>query len=167
MRKVTIMSGVSGSGKGTYIERTFPHIWNPMLSKGDIGGTVVVSADHYFMKEGVYVFDPSKLGDAHGGCFLYFIEILQKGFYTEVVVDNTNTTVMEIAPYMLAAQAFGWEAEIITLSIPDPFDVENYARKCAARNGGRAPLQVVLRQCNNLIHRDLPPWWKNTEIETK
>lgn len=38
-----------------------------------------------------------------------------------VVVDNPNTTPVEIAPYVLAAEAFGYAPEIITDSSQPSF----------------------------------------------
>ena len=49
MRKVIIMRGPSGSGKSTYIQKHFPDAY-------------VCSADHFFIKNGEYVFEPAKIG---------------------------------------------------------------------------------------------------------
>jgi predicted kinase len=141
MRKVIILSGISGSGKSTYIASR---------------PAVVVSADHYFTGvDGAYNFDPTKLGEAHGACFREFIELVRLGS-TDVVVDNTNTSVAEVAPYVLAAQAYGWDVEILTLMCESEDDV----RECAGRNTHGVPFQVVMVQHRQLQERILPPWWK-------
>jgi len=102
MRQVTIMMGISGSGKSTYISKMVPI---PLR---------VCSADHYFLKEGEYNFNPSKLGEAHGECFRNYVESLRKEI-PGVVVDNTNTTLAEISPYILGAQAYQYEVKVVAL----------------------------------------------------
>lgn len=156
--KVVILSGVSGSGKSTKA-RT---MWNELAA-----GTYckVVSADDFFMVDGEYKFDPSKLSAAHGACFKTFMDVLyfERGFYDLLVVDNTNTTATEIAPYVLGAQAFGVEVEILTVMC----ETEDDLKVCAARNAHGVPFQGVMRQHTNLKRRELPPWWKNTLVRVE
>lgn len=92
--KVIMMSGVPGSGKSTLVARRWP-------------GAVVFSADAYFMVDGEYRFDPSRIGEAHCGCLRSFTETLQVADVEVLVVDNTNLSVSEIAPYAALAQAYG------------------------------------------------------------
>lgn len=80
--KVIILCGVSGSGKSTIAK--------------EIGSGYVVSADDFFMASGEYKFDPTMLPAAHGQCLRDFVGCLQYGCDT-IVVDNTNTTMMEVA----------------------------------------------------------------------
>ena len=165
MGKVVILSGVSGSGKST----TARKLWNELEP-----GTYcrVVSADDFFMVEGVYKFDPTKLSEAHGKCFRDFIAELQPnavGKYNHdlVVVDNTNTTSEEIAPYILGAQAFGWEVEILT-SLPHPTtNWADYYAMCAARNAHGVGFDTIKAQHKRIVNRSLPPWWKNTHLYTE
>lgn len=139
MRKVIIMRGVSGAGKSTYVEKHFP------LAK-------VVSADHYFVNDGKYSFDASKLPEAHGSCLKQFIQALE-GFHDTVVVDNTNTTVAEIAPYYSVAQAYSYAVEIITIVV-DPV-------VAATRNVHGVGYDTVATQQKRLEReaQNFPPWW--------
>lgn len=57
--KIVIMSGISGSGKNTYIKNRF----------GSSGNVVVCSADDFFETATGYQFDMSKLSDAHSSMF--------------------------------------------------------------------------------------------------
>ncbi len=100
--KVTVLRGISGSGKSTWVERNAPN-------------AVVVSADHFFMKDGVYQFDPSQLAENHQRCFRLFMEAILRS-EAWIVVDNTNIMAWEYAPYVQAGQAFGYEVEILTLN---------------------------------------------------
>lgn len=92
---VKILSGISGSGKSTYARR----------HRG-----VIVSADDYFVRDGAYRFNPARLSSAHATCFARYLGALDDG-HPLVIVDNTNTTAVEIAPYVLAAQAKGYDHE--------------------------------------------------------
>ena len=164
--RVVIMSGVSGSGKSTYIVNNFPDRLYPMWGQIPRADTneqaVIVSADHYFqdpLVDSKYTFHASQLSLAHGKCFRKFILAMQSGA-VNVVVDNTNTTSEEIAPYILGAQAFGYEPEIITFMCESEDDV----KVAAGRNAHGVPFATVLRQYTNLRQRKLMPWWVNTII---
>ncbi len=133
--KVIIMSGIPGSGKSTYSKK--------------LGG-VVCSADHWFEREGEYKFDPTKLGMAHGACLAKFTRALMAG-EDVIVVDNTNTSSLELAPYVALAQAFGASCELVTIQC-DP-DV------AFARNVHGVPLETIRRMAAALSARTLPPFW--------
>lgn len=155
MRQVIIMSGVSGCGKSTYAKSLcIPH---------GVANSHIVSADTYFMSDGVYKFDASKLSDAHGACFKQFITYMQESV-SLVVVDNTNTTAEEIAPYILGAQAFGYEVEIRTL-LTDMTSDKVVA--LSDRNLHGVGPNSIMAQSERLVRRKLMPWWKNTDIEAK
>ncbi len=154
MGKVVVLSGVSGSGKSTYIRER-------------LGDAYVVSADHYFMRTGVYEFDASKLGDAHAQCFRMFTIQVQEGSTRGViVVDNTNTTNVEIAPYMAGARAFGWDSEIITLMC----ETDAQVAACSQRNSHGVQLPIVLQQHKRIQARliaPLPFGWMSTIVPVK
>lgn len=208
MRKVIVLSGCSGSGKSEYVKK-FGKIAGPShavpidvtpehvsLSEGDYVG--IVSADTFFINaEGEYKFEGAKLPEAHALCFRSFIRALQtKSFYHQYLfVDNTNTTTVEIAPYMLAASAFGWPAEVLTFMFQTPvpdirptFDkktkklerLDNVGTRpfwrepkeaelhfLEGRNNHRVPASEIKSQYERIWTRELPPWWKNTFIEIK
>lgn len=154
MRTVKILSGVSGSGKSTLLLET---ILEYMKGLGMTATVSVCSADTFFEKDGVYNFDPSKLSDAHGKCFRDYITALTSNVEL-IVVDNTNTTTAEVSPYILGAQAYGYEAEIITVMCETDADIE----ACAARNSHGVSKDTVWAQHRRLCGRELMPWWKNT-----
>jgi len=133
-RKVVIMRGPSGSGKSTYIKSHLPNAY-------------VCSADHFFYDdEGNYSFDPSKLGAAHETCKRKFKKALQQG-KSLVVVDNTNTKMWEMKPYIMAAKSAGYEIEFVRLNTP--------ADVAASRNVHGVPLDAVKRMADRM--QDLPP----------
>lgn len=107
---VIILRGVSGAGKTTWVKRHYPRPTE----------RAVVSADHYFTDaHGVYRFDPARLADAHGQCLLEFLACIRNIDRT-IIVDNTNTTIEEMAPYIAIAEAYKYAVQIVTLDVsPD------------------------------------------------
>lgn len=143
--KATILRGIPGSGKSTYVKAIGP-------------SASVVSADHYFEKSGTYQFNPAKLPEAHGECLRKFVEALQAKA-SHVVVDNTNTSVAEVAPYAALALAYGAELEIVTFQV-DPV-------VAAARNVHGVPatgVEAMAKRLNDETSR-LPPWWPQRTVE--
>jgi predicted ABC-type ATPase len=163
MKKVIILSGVSGCGKST-----IAHSFVPDDKYRDGAGKAIVSADHFFIRDGVYQFDPSKLSQAHATCFRKFLSYLQLDV-SLVIVDNTNTTEAEISPYYLAAQAFEYQCEIMTVSTDDKdlFVRESNIKKCAERNSHGVPEGVIRAQAKRLYNRKLPHYWKHSVLEAK
>jgi len=97
--KVTILSAPSGTGKSTWAKKQ--------------RDAVICSADDYFLgPDGSYNFDPLKLGKAHAWCLHRFLFYLEQE-YKHVIVDNTNLSIEEMAPYYALAEAFGYTPTIL------------------------------------------------------
>ena len=121
------MQGVSGAGKSTWIKKNHPK-------------AVVCSADHYFLDEnGKYNFRAEDLGKAHQECLRKFVSELTRSnredFPRDVVVDNTNCALWEMAPYVQVAAAYGFTVEVVRL-VCDP-------AVAAARNAHGVPEKSV------------------------
>lgn len=148
MSNVVVLSGMSGSGKSTYARKR---------TEGVTSVAKIISTDDYFTTpEGVYAFDPAKIGVAHAATFYRFIQALDSGRYRLIVVDNTNTTIEEISPYMLGAAAFGYEAEVVTIEAPMIF--------AHMRNTHDVSANEVEAQMYRLRMRALPPYWKSSVV---
>jgi NEDD4-binding protein 2 len=160
MAKVFVYSGLPGSGKTRLISIRHPD-------------AVIFSTDDFFMEGGEYKYIPEKIGEAHEDCFKHYVECLRKlkwiydsetweptrlaDDHPDIIVDNTNTTAVEIAPYMLAAGAFGCEAEVVTVKC-DP-------RIAFERNVHGVPEETHAILATQLDMRELMPWWKSSEID--
>lgn len=129
--KCTIMIGASGSGKSTYAKEI---------------DAVHCSADFWFSRSGEYKFDAAELPLAHAHCLRKFIEACQN--HRDVLVDNTNTTVAEVAPYIAIALAHCYAIDVVV---------------CQRRykNIHDVPLKTLVRQRNQVdrLLQDWPAFW--------
>lgn len=82
MNRLTIVRGISGSGKTTFAKSL--NIFH-------------VEADMYFMINGVYEWNASELHKAHTWCYNTVQTALEQGM--DVVVSNTFTTRKELKSY--------------------------------------------------------------------
>ena len=150
--KAILLSGISGSGKTTYAENVL---------KDHPDGTIC-SADHWFERSGTYVFDRTQLSAAHAACFKRFVESLRDGRMTgvpdPVICCNTNLSLVELSPYVLACNAYGYEFEVVTVLC----DVE----KAAARNVHGVPANKVKQQAERLAKRTMPKEWKQKVVNS-
>ena len=92
MRELFLLRGLPGSGKST-------------LAKS-LGG-MYAEADQYFMEDGEYKFDPSKIKDAHGWCQDIVHSYLRNGI-EKVIVSNTFTQEWEMEAYYKLAEKYGY-----------------------------------------------------------
>jgi hypothetical protein len=95
-RTLTIVRGLPGSGKTTKALR----IWEETINNAVCPKHF--EADMYFSdKNGVYVFDPKKLPEAHKWCqdmFFAFVQLDQTPW--NVIISNTFTETWELLPYV-------------------------------------------------------------------
>ena len=154
MKQLRVMRGVSGSGKTTVASG----LMEECLEGDNTRMVSIVSADAFFADKARELgisykeaWDPNELGEAHGACFRKCIDNMRDR-YDLIIVDNTSTRIAEIAPYMLAASAYGYAAKIIR--VPCALDV------AAARNVHDVAIVDIARQADNIENDELPPWWE-------
>jgi len=132
MKKVIILRGVSGSGKST-------QVYN--IQDQYKMGCRVCSADDYFIQDGEYKFNISKLSQAHVACFGKFLNGMR--FSNElIIVDNTFTRIWEVENYIKAAHLSGYEVEIRELQITT---IEQL-KICVDRNRHEVSFEVMANQ---------------------
>ena len=83
-----LVRGCPGSGKSTFAQKEYVEPF----------GYKLIEADMYFIKDGVYMYDKSKISDAHKWCFNETIKALTNG--ENVIVANTFTKQWEIDDYL-------------------------------------------------------------------
>jgi hypothetical protein len=150
--KVHIYCGIPGAGKTTLIKLRHP----------TVPRDYIFSADHEFEKpDGSYVYVREKQGEAHHICLRRFIRTAKGEFAhhtadLDLVVDNSNTTIAEIAPYVAIGQAYGHEVKITTVDC-DPV-------LAASRNVHGVSAEIVEKMYKQLHSRIFPPWWKHETV---
>ena len=152
--KVIIMSGISGSGKSSFATN-LANSWPAFLSNEELK-PVILSADNYHMVNGEYKFDPKNISMAHKTCLADFLKFTMYPHVNPslglVIVDNTNTTPDEIAPYYRVAEAVNHDVSIVRI-LMDPF-------QAFKRNRHGVPLATVLQQHKRIVDSVIPYGWK-------
>jgi predicted kinase len=94
MRTLILVRGLPGAGKSTFAKT--------------LGG-IHIEADHYFMKDGEYKFDASKLKQAHEHCRTSTEGWMMEGYVLgNIVVSNTFTQEWEMDDYYELAKKYGY-----------------------------------------------------------
>lgn len=133
-KKLYITMSPSGGGKNFYVDNTLLKT-HPNLC--------IASADNYFMENGVYKFELSRLGAAHQNCEQTAQTGMAKGL--PIVVLNTNVKWEFFKVYLRQAAIFGYTVEFLIFDIPeDKLDV------LFARNVHGVPKETIVRKWNNL-----------------
>jgi len=96
MKELLLLRGCPGSGKSTLAKS---------LSNANTG---YVEADMYFVKDGEYKFDSSKLKDAHEWCRKEVENYMGPYGFDKVIVSNTFTQEWEMKPYYKLAEKYGY-----------------------------------------------------------
>lgn len=145
------MQGVPGSGKST--------IAKILWQRHGLDQAAIVSADNFHTdRSGGYLYRPEDAGKAHAWCLRTFITFVTREEQVSlIIVDNTNTTVAEAAPYMAIASAYGCAARILHVDC----DWEEAAR----RNVHGVPLKTVAQLYFNLKSFSGPSWWVREKYE--
>ena len=104
------MTTYTSEGKNLYLLRGVPGAGKSTLAK-QLGCTHF-ETDSFFMVDGEYKFDPSKLKDAHKWCqdevHGAMILNITTGEHSDIVVSNTFTQDWEMEPYVELANSWGY-----------------------------------------------------------
>lgn len=122
-------------------------------------GISVCSADAFWTK--TRPFDPQRLPEAHADCLKGFTQwIVSPPFFdkTTIVVDNTNTTLHEAAPYMAVANAFKRTAALVQIDAPYELAYSRQTHGC--------PLKTFIHMAKNMDAAP-PPWWRWVRLEAR
>ena len=109
MKSVIITRAVPGSGKTTITNCIVNSLHKTGLS------TKVCSTDEYFMQNGRYCFDITKLGENHAKNLIAFEEGLKLN--TQLVVcDNTNILPWQTEDYSNVARKYGYSVILLNMT---------------------------------------------------
>jgi len=135
-RTLVIMRGPSGSGKTTLVTEIIRLLNDRGVAYHDI---LTASADYYFYTEdGDYVFDATKLGEAHWWCYNHAESAMlhQKPY---VIVDNTNMALWEMRDYIRRAWLNGYTVRFVEPKFTSVDD-------CVERNSHGVTVETILAQ---------------------
>ncbi len=135
MKKTIIMCGAPGSGKST-LSRS--------LAKDN--NAVICSADdfHVWWGNGVYDWSASRQKYAHDFCKYLFLQAVSLG--KNVIVDNTNTKLSDMRPYINISKENGYQLIFI-----EPETSWRYnAEECFKKNTHNVPLETIQRMITQI-----------------
>ena len=167
--KCLILIGPSGVGKSTYAKKWLEE---DVVSCQD--NVVICSADNFpslYRENGSIDF--SKLGEAHQACFLSFLRTMSRELHSDkdfTIVDNTNCSMDQLAPYVRVATAYNVEPEIVALQPRDPVpdnvrdrkpwhQDRTIADRLAKRNVHGTPAKAILGMMSSM--KLMLNYWQN------
>jgi hypothetical protein len=123
--QVIILSAIPGAGKSTYATH-FASAQSPVIVSADNVQRENAKALGLDYDNGGEGSDPSLIAMSHPTWFREFLNAL-RAEAPLVMVDNTNLSKWEIAPYLLGAEAFGYNVKVVRL-VCDPLTAFNRQR---------------------------------------
>lgn len=130
VKLLLLMKGVPGSGKSHKAREI----------AAEVPGAVVFSTDDFFMQDGDYRFDPSKLGEYHAANQRRAKDAFAAGVRV-VIIDNTNLQAWEAKEYVVFGFVYGYAPFVLEAGTPWAKDAE----ECARRNTHGVPKEAIER----------------------
>ncbi|KAF4788053.1 hypothetical protein TURU_164176 [Turdus rufiventris] len=98
---ITLAKGITHILAVNFLEKKLQQVkqWERQL-KRDHPGAVVLSTDDFFVENGVYIFEPDFLEDAHKWNQKRARKAMKNG-KSPVIIDNTNIHAWEMKPYVM------------------------------------------------------------------
>ncbi|NWX12075.1 N42L1 protein, partial [Aegotheles bennettii] len=115
--------------------------------KRDYPSAVVLSTDDFFIENGVYVFEPDFLEDAHKWNQKRARKAMKNG-KSPVIIDNTNIHAWEMKPYVMMARENRYEVTFREPDTPWKFNVQELTR----RNIHHVPRQKIQQMKEQYEH---------------
>ncbi|NWV77777.1 N42L1 protein, partial [Dasyornis broadbenti] len=115
--------------------------------KRDYPSAVVLSTDDFFVENGIYIFEPDFLEDAHKWNQKRAHKAMKNG-KSPVIIDNTNIHAWEMKPYVMMARENRYEVTFQEPDTPWKFNVQELTR----RNIHHVPREKIQRMKEQYEH---------------
>ncbi|XP_066032082.1 NEDD4-binding protein 2-like 1 isoform X2 [Chamaea fasciata] len=135
--RLVLLRGLPGAGKSTLARQL----------KRDHPSAVVLSTDDFFVENGVYIFEPDFLEDAHKWNQKRARKAMKNG-KSPVIIDNTNIHAWEMKPYVMMAHENRYEVTFQEPDTPWKFNVQELTR----RNIHHVPREKIQRMKEQYEH---------------
>ncbi|KAM4790388.1 NEDD4-binding protein 2-like 1 isoform 2-T2 [Cyanocitta cristata] len=135
--RLVLLRGLPGAGKSTLARQL----------KRDHPSAVVLSTDDFFVENGVYIFEPDFLEDAHKWNQKRARKAMKNG-KSPVIIDNTNIHAWEMKPYVMMARENRYEVTFQEPDTPWKFNVQELTR----RNIHHVPREKIQRMKEQYEH---------------
>lgn len=137
MSSLFIMRGLPGSGKSFLAQKLC-----------ELNNGAICSTDNYFMNDGKYLFDRTKLGIYHRLNQKSAGDLLEENI--SVFVDNTNITWKEVKTYVDIGVKYKSSIYVVEAATPWAKNPE----ECFKRNSHGVPLETITRMYTNFSSKE-------------
>tara|TARA_B100000085_G_scaffold276113_1_gene294820 strand:- start:471 stop:944 length:474 start_codon:yes stop_codon:yes gene_type:complete len=128
-KTAVIIKGLSGSGKSSFAQAI-------AAEHAQAGCSVAIhETDNFFIQDGVYTFDPSKIREFHAQNLANFTDSIISGVHL-VICPNTNNQLWEFVGYLDVAIEHGYATVVYDL-----FDAGLTEHELCERNKHGFPLE--------------------------
>lgn len=135
LRVCVILRGLPGSGKSFLAQQILSETIG--LEGYD---DHILSADKFFMRRGKYIYDPSRIQEAHDETQRLFTQRAAKAM-SPLIVDNTNTEVWQMLVYIQVAVQNCYHIEILEPNTP----WKSSEKVLVTKNTHSVPLESIRR----------------------
>lgn len=125
-KTVIFLRGLPGSGKSTLARWIVDSTVSPAHRRDY--KQYIYSADDYFARNGMYMYNPLQITDAHQWSQRRAYDAMRSGV-SPVIIDNTNIQMWQLRPYAMMAMEFTYIIEVLEPSTPWAFNDNELARR--------------------------------------
>jgi hypothetical protein len=133
---IYILRGLPGSGK-SIISKYFLENFDSCSSCSSCS---VCSADEYFCKDGIYLWDKTKINLAHEFCYEQVVQSV-KNKTNFIIVDNTSSRLNEFSKYIELAKTFNYKTIILEIYCKNKEQAITFCK----RGAHTIPIQDILK----------------------
>jgi predicted kinase len=137
-----MMQGIPGSGKSTVARA---------IKRLDVM-TKIYSTDEFWIRDGTYQFDGSRLREAHEWNQRRAGSHMEKSYRDNLIIDNTNIKQKDAQVYFDLARRYDYTVQVVR--------VDPGLGECLRRNAQRTPDRKIPEEVIVRMHGAMEDLWK-------